>query len=264
MKKSMGFARAAIIAAAMAVTAVLPASAAATDDSWQVSKASGEIWLVDPEGGGAAAPVEHALGNSKSIAPGQSIRTGKDGRILLVWGENSMFVQPSSLVTAPAITPDGKTNMIQRAGEVIFKVERKQTPHFEVQTPYLVALVKGTVFRVSLEKETASVGVKEGRVKVSDPKTGQSVLVLPQQQASVSTDGISGLSVVGDGEIGPIEEGAPFAAVAPLKVAARSGADAQLGSGDVDGASATRGLMVGIAIGVFGALAFAVIRTRFA
>ncbi len=78
-----------------------------------------------------------------------------------------------------------------------------------METPYLAAVVKGTRFNVSVNGRGANVNVMQGRVEVSDFKTGQIALVLPGQTANVLSTGASGLKLSGSGTFNPIAQGTP-------------------------------------------------------
>ena len=129
---------------------------------------------------------EASLTNESALKPGDTIRTGSNGRVLLVRGEASMLIAPNSVIALPAEQKDGlSTTIYEQAGSVIFTAEKRNFKHFQVETPYLAAVVKGTQFRVTLDKRGANVAVLGGQVEVTDFKTGQNALVLPGQAARV-------------------------------------------------------------------------------
>ena len=178
---------------------------AADDDNdvWHVSTAFGNVWVT--VGG-----VQHAsLSHSRILKPGDSIRTGQNGRALLVRGEEYMLISPNSAIEIPRETKQGlRTTIIQRAGSIVLDVEKRNVKHFEVETPLLAALVKGTRFRVTIEKNNSYVDVLRGEVEVSDFRSGQYALVEPGQTAKVSAQR-SGLSLSGSGTLGSILQGMP-------------------------------------------------------
>ena len=101
------------------------------------------------------------------------------------------------------------TTIIEQAGSILIKAEKRNVKHFQVETPYLAAVVKGTQFRVDVGQKGSRVEVLEGKVEVSDFKTGQFALVLPGQRAQVRASGDRGLSLSGSGKFNPIERGTP-------------------------------------------------------
>jgi hypothetical protein len=112
----------------------------------------------------------------------------------------------------PTEKKDGlATTILQQAGSILLEVEKQNVKHFEVETPYLAAVVKGTQFIVRVNRDQTSVSVIRGQVEVSDFKSGQIAQVMPGQVASTFTNGKSGLSLSGSGTLNPVEQGKPRA-----------------------------------------------------
>ena len=202
----------AVAAALSAASASHAQEAPAAKGPWQVSKSSGEVWLT------TSGVQPASLTDQATLKPGDSIRTGRNGRILLVRGQESILVAPNSAITVPAPkdgTVDGQsTTILQQAGSILLRVEKRNVRNFDVETPYLVAAVKGTEFRVTLDR----VDVVQGSVEVADVKSGQYALVYPGQSAKVAGPH-GGLSLSGAGLFAPVQKGAPRAsAVRPLSV----------------------------------------------
>lgn len=201
--KTSAFAGALFGAAIFAVSFISGASA--EDNVWRVSKASGDISIEAP----GAQPV--ALTPTVTINPGDTIRTGANGRVLLERGAETMMISPNSVVGIPK-PKDGSaitTTILQQSGSILLNVEKKNVQHFEVSTPYLAAVVKGTEFRVTVGEKTSRVEVLRGQVQVTDYKTGQRALVNPEQAAAVTRQGAPGLSLSGSGRLNLIEFGPP-------------------------------------------------------
>jgi hypothetical protein len=179
-------------------------AAAAEDMAWRVSKSSGEVWLT------TSGVQPASLTDETILKPGDNIRTGRNGPALLVRGEETMLISPNAIIGIPAEPKNGlATTILQQAGSVLIEAEKRNVKHFEVETPFLAAVVKGTQFRVSVTKYGAHVDVLKGQVDVADFKSGQHALVLPGQTAKVSTLGPGGLSLSGSGKLSPIERGEP-------------------------------------------------------
>ncbi|MBH5369897.1 FecR family protein [Bradyrhizobium glycinis] len=179
---------------------------AADDGVWSVSKSSGEVWLA------TSGAQQVSLTPEGTLKPGDTIRTGRNGRVLLVRGEETILISPNSVVGLPAAKKDGlSTTIIQQAGSILLEVEKRNVKHFEVETPYLAAVVKGTQFSVTVGAGSTKVGVLRGQVEVSDFKTGQIAQVMPGQAATVFEHGQAGLSLSGAGTLNPIEQGKPRA-----------------------------------------------------
>ena len=204
--------------------------ASAQSNVWRVSKASGDISIETP----GAQPV--ALTASATLNPGDTIRTGPNGRVLLERGAETMMISPNSVVGVPK-PKDGSaitTTILQQSGTILLNVEKKNVQHFEVATPYLAAVVKGTEFRVTVADKASRVEVLRGQVQVTDYKTGQRALVNQEQAAAVSMQGAPGLSLSGSGRLNLIEFGSPqtppsmpSAAPAAVRTAAAAKAETQ-------------------------------------
>jgi hypothetical protein len=184
----------------------LLSGAARAEDAWTVGKSSGEAWLA----AAGAQPV--SLSASAILKPGDNIRTGQNGRVLLTRGEETILIAPNSIVGIPTEKKDGlSTTILQKAGAILLEVEKRKENHFEVETPYLAAVVKGTQFRVSVGKYDTRVSVLRGRVEVTDFKTGEHAAVLPGQTAKVLPQGRAGLFLSGAGALAPVQPGTPRA-----------------------------------------------------
>jgi FecR-like protein len=181
-----------------------PGTVAEDDVVWHVRKSSGDVWIT------TSGVQQASLTDESTLKPGEYIRTGQTGRAELVHGEESILISPNSVIGIPGEKKEGlSTRIIQQAGSILLEVEKRKVKHFEVETPYLAALVKGTQFRVSIDKNDTHVEVVRGEVEVSDFKSGQYVLVQPGQTAKVSAQGPGGLSVSGSGTLSPIQRGSP-------------------------------------------------------
>ena len=201
----MGIARICLRLIATALAAAVTSQAFAADGGvWSVSKSSGEVWM-------SSGDIQQAsLKPEDHLKPGDTIRTGRNGRILLVRGEESILVAPNSVIGLPTEQKEElSTTIIQRAGSILLEVEKRNVKHFEVETPYLAAVVKGTQFRVSVNGASTKVEVLRGQVEVADFRSGQIAQVMPGQTATALEHGRPGLSLSGSGTFNPIEQGKP-------------------------------------------------------
>jgi hypothetical protein len=198
------------------VTAAQHATPAlAQDAAWRVSKATGDVSVASADGVQTV-----ALTDGAALKPGEVIRTGANGRVLLMRGAESILVSPNSIVGLPREQHDGMTTVVEQAGTILLEVEKRNVKHFEVETPYLAAVVKGTQFRVTVGGDDSRVDVLRGQVDVTDYKSGQHALVFPDQAATVSAQGSTGLTLSGLGIFSRIEQGSPRAAPPPLRMPA--------------------------------------------
>jgi hypothetical protein len=190
----------------MFVLATASAAFAADGDDWTVSKSSGEVWLT---GSGVQ---QAALRQEDVLKPGDTISTGRTGRVLLKRGDEMILVSPNSVLGVPAQKKEGlSTTIKQQAGSILLDVEKRNVKHFEVETPYLAAVVKGTQFRVTVNAGKTTVDVVRGQVEVADFKSGQIAQVMAGQHATAFANGKTGLSLGGTGVLAPIEQGKPRA-----------------------------------------------------
>ncbi|KRQ10237.1 FecR family protein [Bradyrhizobium manausense] len=214
----IGMRCAVMVALVLGATSV---ASAADDGVWSVSKSSGEVWLA------TSGAQQVSLNQEETLKPGDTIRTGRNGRVLLVRGEETILISPNSVVGVPAEKKEGlSTTIIQQAGSILLEVEKRNVKHFEVETPYLAAVVKGTHFSVTVGAGSTKVGVLRGQVEVSDFKTGQIAQVMPGQVATAFAHGKSGLSLSGSGTLNPIEHGKPRASTIDRVPVPKSGLSA--------------------------------------
>jgi len=186
-------------------------SNAHAQDAWRISKSSGDVSIMT-EG---FQPI--ALTAGMSLQPGSSIRTGQNGRVLLMRGNETILVSANSAISFPKSSkPNGmSTTILQQAGSILLEVEKRAINHFEVETPHLSAVVKGTRFQVTMSGNDTRVGVFRGQVEVTELKSGQHALINAGQNATVSVQGPAGLSLSGMGPLGPIEQGSPRESATP-------------------------------------------------
>jgi hypothetical protein len=188
------------------VVGTASSACAAEDGLWSVSKSSGDVWIT------TTSAEQVSLKPEEPLKPGDTIRTGRNGRVLLVRGEETILIAPNSVIGLPTEKKEGlPTTIVQQAGSILLEVEKRNVKHFEVETPYLAAVVKGTQFSVTINAASTSVEVRRGQVEVSDFRSGQIAQVMPGQAATAFAQGKSGLSVSGSGTFNPIEQGKPRA-----------------------------------------------------
>ena len=171
---------------------------------WSVNDLSGDAFLTTSAG------EQTPLWEGAILNPGYNIRTGQNGQVLLVRDQETILIASNSVVGIPTHATEGiSTTIDQWAGSIVLTVAKRNYVHFEVDTPYLAAVVRGTRFRVTVNKDAASVNVLRGQVEVTDFKSGQFVIVKPGQAAEVSAQGTAGPSLSGAGILNPIRQGSP-------------------------------------------------------
>jgi hypothetical protein len=190
---------------ALAIATLGAGPNAHAQDSWRISKSSGDVSIMT-EG---FQPV--ALAAGMILQPGNSIRTGQNGRVLLTRGNETILISANSAISFPKTSKQNgmSTTVLQQAGSILLEVEKRAINHFEVDTPHLSAVVKGTRFHVTMSGNETRVGVFNGQVEVTDFKSGQHALVKAGQNATLAVQGSTGLSLSGTGTLSPIQQGTP-------------------------------------------------------
>ncbi|KPH05869.1 hypothetical protein CO657_35500 (plasmid) [Rhizobium acidisoli] len=169
---------------------LMPAAALAAADDWRVVKATDQVTYSIDETHWMSLRAGDVVPNRASVS------TGPHGRVQLSRGVENITFHPN---TRASITTTGvlsrKTEVLQQIGALDLEIEKRSQPHTTVQTPYLAAVVKGTIFHVTVGKTKASVSVDRGLVQVTSFDRGQQSNVGPRQ--SVTVDNKTGMTVGG-------------------------------------------------------------------
>jgi hypothetical protein len=168
--------RFAAVFVALVFLAVRPA-AAGDSGAWTLIESAGAVHITQP----GIRPVSLTTGDL--VGPGQRISTDGDGRAVLRRGENTIVVSPNSVLEVPTQNTDLMTRIRHVMGTLLFDVEKRKEQHFEVLTPDVAVVVKGTTFTTSISSRGAVVHVISGLVQVADIRSGQTVFVRPGQTA---------------------------------------------------------------------------------
>lgn len=165
------------------VTLDRPAQANGTE--WTVMESSGTVTVTAGE---TRQTLIEARKDARLPAP-FSVKTGRDGRLVIIRDEDSMTVGPDSLfeVPAPVTHAQGfRTRITQTLGSLLYHVQRRPAHTFEVETPYLVSVVKGTTFNILVTDDATTVSLIEGRLFLQTPD-GKDELFLDAGQAAVKS-----------------------------------------------------------------------------
>ena len=111
------------------------------------------------------------------------IHTGADGSVDLLQLGSKLHIGPNSTIALPDAGPKGSIidKIKQSAGYVLYNIKTRKTQPLSVETPYLVAVVKGTVFTIAVEEHAAQVALMEGSLDISAPGVTQHVLLKPNE-----------------------------------------------------------------------------------
>lgn len=119
------------------------------------------------------------------------VRTGARSRATLAQHATVLVVDPASEVVLPR--EGAEPRVVQSRGAVLYDVDGRTHRGMTVETPTLVAGVKGTVFLVTVRKGVAIVTVREGLVAVTSRATGETVDVGAGEAALVEEGADGGI-----------------------------------------------------------------------
>ena len=183
---------------------MLMSAVAAHAGEWTVTRSSGQVRVIH-DGATAA-----ALGPDGKVRAGDRIVTGANGRVMLKRGAESIIIAPGTELIVPLLAESpGRTTLLQSRGRAEFDVEKRNVQHFEVETPFLAAVVKGTHFVVDVGAQGAVVSVDRGIVEVFDLDTGQVGLVKAGQRAATRSVAGAGLELAGTGIVEALQQRSP-------------------------------------------------------
>jgi hypothetical protein len=181
-----------VLVGAVPALLLIGGPAEAATPTWKISEVSGPVTLM--EGGRTRAARRGAL-----LASGAMIATSGGGRAVIVRGQEFVVISPGSRLRVPDAKSGNRiVQLIQDLGSAMFRIEKKSTPHFGVQTPYLAAVVKGTTFTVTVGPESSKVEVSEGAVEVATLDGGAADMVRPGMMAMVGKNDRFQLVIQGD------------------------------------------------------------------
>ena len=203
---SLGFAR--TLSAEPLQQVLLPPADEAAESGWAVVALSGPVVYRT-----GVRQDWRTLSRSQILRPAFEVITGAGGFAKLVKAHDQVTIEENTHLVFPASDPlDTKTSIFQLLGSAYFEVIKRQRWNFEVKTPFLAAVVKGTSFRVSVARSGADVEVESGTVGVS-AEGGGSVDVTPGRTASVAA-GLKDLAVAPTSSPTPVSRAAAAAAAA--------------------------------------------------
>lgn len=148
-------------------------------------------------------PIVYELSAGKprqvsSVAQGKQYRlpieieTGVNDSATFALVNSVIEVSPNGLmrIVAPENRDVGVVQrVLQQAGSSLFRVHRGTMDRFQVETPFLISVVKGTVFNVLVRDDGATVSLQEGRLQVNSLDARQAVDLAPGDVAFAGRDG---------------------------------------------------------------------------
>jgi hypothetical protein len=163
-----------IVAVTLVATSLWLSPARASDLT--VTALTGAVSLI--EHGHAVRP---AIGAKLSLPV--EIHTGADGVVDLQQLGSSLHVGPNSTIAVPEADSHGNAidKIKQSAGYVLYNIKSRKDHPLAVETPYLVSVVKGTVFTIAVKERATTVALMEGLLDISAPGIAEHVLLKPNQ-----------------------------------------------------------------------------------
>ena len=241
--------------AALVGVAVMAAASAHAQDGWRVVEMEGAVRTSQPMAG------VQLISTGETLGAGAVVSTGLDGRVVLARGAQEIVVGPNSRMSLPAIEEQGVTRVLQDLGVLLFRIDKRETQHFRVDTPVIAAVVKGTTFTVAAGADAHAVHVAQGAVEVSAVSGEARQLVTPGMTVHVSRSEptVIRAGAASGGRFGGVEErrngqGDVQPARAPEDGEQRAlTVPTEIGGAPIDFAEVTNGLIDGDASGTPGA-----------
>src|SRR5688572_27624805 len=116
-------------------------------------------------------------GNAEAVSPKSivllpaRIVTGHDGTLGLTQAGTRISVSNDTDVEIPAEAVDGNlvARLVQHSGNVFYDVAPRDVGKLRVETPFLVAVIKGTQFNVSVQEDGTTISLFEGHLEIRTP-----------------------------------------------------------------------------------------------
>jgi len=172
---------------------VLADSSPPSANEWSVQASSGDVSATAVGTNG-----RQRLETGRILTAPFTIRTGPTGQVVLVRGDDTVLVSPGSELEVQAASPSDAglvTHILQSLGSLVYQVEKRARQRFEVETPYLVSVVKGTTFTISVTEHDAVVSLQEGSLEILGIDGSHRALMEPGEIAR-TIQGTRGIEVI--------------------------------------------------------------------
>ena len=160
--------RAGLVALAVAVTAsaALAGSSRGPQEPERISvtAVNGSVSVT------MAGSATHVQPNSTVGLPARIV-TGDDGMLGLTQAGTNITIASDSDVEIPAEAANGQliARLVQRRGNVFYNVAHRDVGTLRVETPFLVAVIKGTQFNVAAQADSTTISLFQGRLEIRTP-----------------------------------------------------------------------------------------------
>ena len=143
-------------------------------------------------------------GQAANVAPDSTVLlpsrivTGHDGTLGLTQAGTNISVSNDTDVEIPAEAVDGNliARLVQHRGNVFYDVAPRDLGKLRVETPLLVAVIKGTQFNVAVQPDSTTISLFEGRLEIRTPD-GTDVVQLNAGEIAIRSRTDGAIRVVG-------------------------------------------------------------------
>ena len=167
-------------------------SGPALADDWKIASMEGDV-LVFCHG------QWNPLRQGDIVADDAVIRSLSNGSALFTRDRERILVAPDTQIQIVDRVGQRYTTIVQRFGAVGIEANVENVRHFEVRTPFLAAVVKGTIFGVHTDSRGSDVSVQRGTVGVAPSNGRGHVDVHVGQSAVQGASGAPYVSAVSSG-----------------------------------------------------------------
>jgi len=131
------------------------------------------------------------------LALAATLRTGADGSAELRQGDTSIGVGPDTRLEFPAQEATGPIDrVLQPSGNAFYSVGPRGSRKMRVETPYLVAVIKGTQFNVAVTGDSSTISLHEGVLEIQATADGIAPVILRAGEVAVRRKDETGIRVL--------------------------------------------------------------------
>jgi hypothetical protein len=141
-----------------------PAAGSVDDSRIAVTAVAGSVDVTM-----AGRPV--AVHRDSTVLLPARIVTGHDGTLGMTQAGTTITVSNDTDVEIPAEAVDGNlvARLVQHRGDVFYDVAPRDLGKLRVETPFLVAVIKGTQFSVAVQADRTTISLFEGQLEILTP-----------------------------------------------------------------------------------------------
>ena len=168
--------------ATFAASILLTGATASRADDWKIVSIQGEV-LVNHNN------HWNRLQTGDVVSDDSIIRSMPRGTALFTRDREKIVIAPNTEIQIVDRQGERYTTVMEHFGTVGVEANVENVKHFEVRTPYVAAVVKGTIFGVHSDSHGGAVSVQRGVVGVSSSRGDKHSDVRAGLSAEVGPDG---------------------------------------------------------------------------